>query len=85
MSVQSTALLTGLILSLIIILAVSVKSKHFFSCFFLTASSGIGALFFLKVFSVFLPITLPVNFFTLAVSALSGIPGVAALLVTALF
>ena len=70
-------------LSLIIILTVSLKSKHFFKSLFLTAFSGLGSLFFLYFISDFTSLTLPVNLFTAAVSAFSGIPGVIALLITA--
>lgn len=70
-------------LSLIIILTVSLKSKHFFKSLFLTAFSGLGSLFALYFLSDFTPLTLPVNLFTAGVSAISGIPGVIALLLTA--
>lgn len=69
--------------SLIIILTVSFKSKHFFKSILITAFSGIGALFALHLLSQFTAITLPVNIFTVTVSSLSGIPGVIALLLTA--
>ncbi len=70
-------------LSVIIILTVSVKSKHFFKSVLLTASSGVGGLFALQLLSGFTELTLPVNGFTLAVSSLSGIPGLIGLLLTA--
>lgn len=69
--------------SLIIILTVSFKSKHFFKSVFLSAFSGLGGLFAVYVLSFFTPLSLPVNLFTAAVSAVGGIPGVIALLITA--
>lgn len=68
--------------SFIIILIASLKSKHFFKSVFLTAFSGVGGLFTLQLLSEFTKLTLPVNIFTLAVSAVSGIPGVIGLLLT---
>lgn len=71
-----------LALSFIIILTASIKSKHFFKSVFLTAFSGVGGLFALRLVSELVGLTLPVNAFTLAVSSLSGIPGVIGLLLT---
>lgn len=68
--------------SVIIILTASVKSKHFFKSVFLSAFSGVGGLFALQLVSEFTQLTLPVNAFTLAVSSVSGIPGVIGLLLT---
>ena len=68
--------------SLIIILTVSFKSKHFFKSVFLSAFSGLGGLFAVHVLSWFTPLSLPVNLFTAAVSAVGGIPGVIGLLIT---
>lgn len=83
MSINIALLVAALILSVIIILAVSFKSKHFLKSVFLTAFSGLGGLFAVHVLSWFTPLSLPVNLFTVAVSALSGIPGVIGLLLTA--
>ncbi len=68
--------------SFIIILTASLKSKHFFKSVFLTAFSGVGGLFAVRLLSELTQLTLPVNAFTLAVSALSGLPGVIGLLLT---
>ncbi len=75
-------LFAALITSLIIILTVSFKSKHFFKSVFLSAFSGLGSLFAVHVLSWFTSLSLPVNLFTAIVSAVGGIPGVIALLVT---
>ena len=83
MSLYSTVLMSALIISAIIILAVSKKSKKFFTCVFLSAFSGLSGLFAVHVLSWFTPLTLPVNLFTSAVSLVAGIPGVIALLISA--
>ena len=83
MSINVTVLISALILSAIIILAVSLKSKKFFKSVTLSALSGLSGLFAVHVLSWFTPLTLPVNLFTASVSALSGIPGVIGLLITA--
>lgn len=75
-------LTAALFTSLIIILTVSYKSKHFFKSVFLSAFSGLGGLFAVHVLSWFTPLSLPVNLFTAAVSAVGGLPGVIGLLVT---
>lgn len=75
-------LTAALFASLIIILTVSLKSKHFFKSVFLSAFSGLGGLFAVHVLSWFTPLSLPVNLFTALVSAVGGIPGVIGLLVT---
>ena len=84
MSVNTAILIAALILSAIIILAVSFKSKKFFKSVILTALSGLSGLFAVHVISWFTPLSLPVNLFTVSVSALSGIPGVIGLLITAI-
>ena len=78
------ALTAVLFASLIIILTVSFKSKHFFKSVFLSAFSGLGGLFAVHVLSWFTPLSLPVNLFTAAVSAVGGIPGVIGLLITSI-
>lgn len=82
MSFYTGLLAAVLIISLIIILAASFKSKHFFKSLFLTAFSGLGGLFAVYVLSMFTALSLPVNLFTAAVSALGGLPGVIVLLIT---
>lgn len=82
MSFNVGMLTAVLFASLIIILTVSFKSKHFFKSIFLSAFSGLGGLFAVHVLSWFTPLSLPVNLFTALVSAVGGIPGVIGLLVT---
>lgn len=83
MSFNVGMLTAALFASLIIILTVSFKSKHFFKSIFLSAFSGLSGLFAVHVLSWFTPLSLPVNLFTALVSAVGGIPGVIGLLVTA--
>lgn len=84
MSINATAMISSLVLSAIIILAVSFKSKSFFKSVILSALSGLSGLFAVHILSWFTPLSLPVNIFTAAVSALSGIPGVIGLLITSI-
>ena len=83
LSFYCSVLFSALVLSLIIILAVSFKSKNFLKSVFLSSFSGLGGLFAVHVLSWFTPLSLPVNLFTAAVSAVGGIPGVIGLLITA--
>lgn len=83
MSLNCALMLAALILCAVIILLVSYKSKRFFTSLFLTAFSGASSLLAVHVLSWFTPISLPVNLFTVIVSLISGIPGVVALLISA--
>lgn len=83
MSFYPAMLVASLFISLIIILIASYKSKQFFKSLFLSAFSGLGALFAVHVLSWFTPLSLPVNLFTASVSAVGGIPAVIGLLITA--
>lgn len=82
MSFYIGLLAAAIIISVIIILTVSFKSKHFFKSVLLTALSGLTGLFAVYVLSWFTPLSLPVNLFTASVSAIGGIPGVIMLLIT---
>ena len=82
MSFYIGLLAASIIISLIIILTVSFKSKHFFKSVLLTAFSGLTGLFAVYLLSMFTPMSLPVNIFTASVSAFGGIPGVIMLLIT---
>ena len=69
----------------VIILAVMVKSKHFFKALVLSALQGVAALFAVNLLSAATGVTLVVNPVTLAVSAVGSLPGVVAMLVSKLF
>ncbi|MBQ7861050.1 MAG: pro-sigmaK processing inhibitor BofA family protein [Clostridia bacterium] len=84
MNINTVLLISTLIISAIIILAASLKSKKFLKSVILSALSGLSGLFAVHVLSWFTPLTLPVNLFTVSVSAVSGIPGVIGLLITAI-
>lgn len=68
--------------SAVIIITVFIKSKHFFKSLFLSSLSGIGALFAVNVLSEMTGISIGINYITLLISALGGIPSVIALLVS---
>lgn len=69
----------------VIILAVMVKSKHFFKALVLSALQGVAALFAVNLLSAATGVTLAVNPVTLVVSAVGSLPGVVAMLVSKLF
>ena len=69
----------------VIILAVMVKSKHFFKAIVLSALQGVAALFAVNLLSAATGVTLAVNPVTLTVSAVGSLPGVVAMLVSKLF
>lgn len=84
MSFSIVLLAAALVLSLIIILTVSFKSKHFFKSASLTAFSGLAGLAAVYALSLFTSLSLPVNLFTASLSALGGIPAVIMLLITSI-
>ncbi len=59
-----------------ICLAVSYKSGHFIKSVLLTAFSGIGALFAVNIISYISGVSIALNYITLSVSGILGIPGV---------
>ena len=60
----------------ICILIVLLKSKHFFRALFACILQGIGALFAVNALGLATGVTLGVNWYTLAVSAIGGTPAV---------
>lgn len=80
MQPKSTIIIVLLAVSGIIILAAMLKSKHFFKAFFFSAAQGLAALFAVNLLSAATGVSLAVNAVTLAISALGGTAGVAALL-----
>ncbi len=64
----------------LIVLAVSYKTGHFIRSVLLSAVSGIGALFAVNLLAYLTSVSIAVNYITLAVSGIFGIPGVIALL-----
>jgi len=57
------------------------RTKRPIGSLLLTALSGIAALFAVNLLETLLPVDLPVNWATIGVGALAGVPGVIALLV----
>ena len=80
MQIKSTAIIALLTVSGIIILAVMLKSKHFFKALAFSAAQGIASLFAVNLLSAATGVSLAVNAVTLGISALGGTAGVAALL-----
>ena len=64
----------------VIILAVSLKSGHAVKSLLLSLISGIGALFAVNILTPVTGVGIALNYISLAVSSLFGIPGVIALL-----
>lgn len=60
----------------IVCLGVSYKSGHFIKSVLLTAFSGIGALFAVNIISYISGVSIALNYITLSVSGILGIPGV---------
>ena len=75
-------MITALVLSAIIVFVVLIKSGHFFRFFFLSAVSGISALFAVNVLSNMTGVNVGINPATLTISAFGGIPAVIGLLVS---
>lgn len=57
------------------------SSKHFFKSLFTSALGGIGALCAVKAVSLFIPLSLGINIYSLLVSAFLSVPGVIMMLV----
>lgn len=85
MNIESKAAVGLLIFFGIIILITMLHSKHFFKCIFLSALSGIAALFAVNLLAGFTDFEVAVNPVTLGISALGGTPAVIMLLVSRIF
>ncbi|MDR0883434.1 MAG: pro-sigmaK processing inhibitor BofA family protein [Oscillospiraceae bacterium] len=58
-----------------------VKTKRPLVAALLTALSGVAALFAVNLLGTFLPVSLPVNWATIAAGAVLGVPGIIGVLV----
>lgn len=67
-------------LAAVIILAVSYKGGHLIKSLLLSAFSGIGALFAVNILCEFTGVSVPLNYITMSLSGILGIPGVIMLL-----
>ena len=61
------------------------KSKKFFSALILTALQGICALFAVSWIGKYIPVHIPINYWTLGISSLGGVSGVIMLLLCDIF
>lgn len=64
----------------IVVLSVSYKTGHLIKSVLLSAFSGIGALFAVNILTSVTGVAIAVNYISLALSGIFGIPGVIALL-----
>lgn len=78
-STLSFCLLAAIIAGVCVIV-LSYKTGHFFKSIFLTAISGIGSLFAVNILTSLTGVSIAVNYITLALSGIFGIPGTIMLL-----
>lgn len=74
-----TALTAVLLLGALAVVLCLIKSGHFIRYLFLSAVSGIGALFAVNLLTSITGVSIALNYITLGVSAVFGISGVIAL------
>lgn len=74
-----TALTAVLLLGALAVVLCLIKSGHFIRYLFLSAVSGIGALFAVNLLTSVSGVSIALNYITLGVSAVFGISGVIAL------
>ncbi len=67
---------------LVVVLLVFKKSGAFFKALFTSVIGGVGALCAVNTLSYFIPLTVGLNWYTLAFSSLLSVPGVVFLLVS---
>ena len=79
MSENITPLIIALTFSSLIVVLTLIKSGHFIRYLFLSALSGIGALFAVNLLTYLTGVSIALNYITLGISALFGISGVIAL------
>lgn len=85
MNVNNKTVFGIIILSLIIILIIMIRSKHFFKCFILSSVSGIAALFAVNLLKEITGFEIGVNPVTLCFSAIGGSPAVILMLISRVF
>ena len=74
-----TPLIIALAFGALIVILTLIKSGHFVRYLFLSAVSGIGALFAVNLLTSLTGVSIALNYITLGVSAIFGISGVIAL------
>ncbi|MBQ5995251.1 MAG: pro-sigmaK processing inhibitor BofA family protein [Clostridia bacterium] len=82
---MKAAVIIALAVSGLAVLISFIKSGHFFSALILSALQGLVALFSVDWIGGFIGVNISINPFTMALSALGGIPGVIFLLVSGIF
>lgn len=82
MSTQAYIILSSMAVSALIVIAVCIKSKHFFKNLSLSAISGIGSLFAVNLFTAFTGVSIAVNYITLLIGIFFGIPGIIAIIIS---
>ena len=82
MSIGSYIIFAFLLLGGVIILSVTLRSEIPFKNLLLSLFSGVGSLFAVNIASALTAVTIPVNAFSLLISATAGIPGVVFLLIS---
>lgn len=71
-----------LIVCFVVIISALFSSKHFIKSFLLSALQGLSALFAVNFIGDFIGVHLALNWFSAAVSAAGGLPGVIFLLIS---
>ena len=79
MSENITPLIIAFIFGSFIVILTLIKSGHFIRYLFLSALSGIGALFAVNLLTYLTGVSIALNYITLGISAIFGISGVIAL------
>lgn len=72
-------------ITVLVALFIFKKSGCFFKSFFTSALGGVGALCAVGTLSYFIPLTVGLNWYSLAFSALFSVPGVVFLLLSKTF
>ncbi len=85
MQIINISLIVIFIVYGIILLGLSVKSRHFFKTLLFSSLSGIFVFVILQLLSSSLGIDLPVNWWSVSTASLLGIPGVAGMMILNIF
>lgn len=70
-----------LVISAIIILISMLRTQHFIKSFFLSAFQGLTAMFAVNFIGEMISVHIPMNWFSLSVGAIGGLPGIIYLLI----
>lgn len=81
MQILKISLIVIFIVYVIILLGLCYKSKKFLKSLIISSFIGLFAFMFLQLLSPVLNIKIPLNMFSVSVSAILGIPGIAGMLI----